>query len=103
MRALARTPTQTWCLALAYLQGNIPGHVDVTLVLVHPDLGHPQGVAPHVGRQVLRVGFVGALDVRDPGAGQHLHAATTLPDLPVKGQETLIRRLGTAAQDKALY
>lgn len=81
----SRTPTQIWRWALAYLQGNIPGHVDVTLVLVHPDLGYPQSVAPHVGRQVLRVGFVGALDVCDPGARQHLHAAATLPDLPVKG------------------
>lgn len=64
-----------------YLQRNIPGHVDVALVLVHPDLSHPQSVTPHVGRQVLRVGFVGALNVGNPGAGQHLHAAAALPHL----------------------
>lgn len=95
VHALAHTHAD---LVLAYLQGNIPGHVDVTLVLVHPDLGHPQSVAPHVGRQVLRVGFVGALDVCDPGARQHLHAAATLPDLPGRGRR---HSSWTVAQDKA--
>lgn len=66
---------------MSHLQRDVPGHVDVTLVAVHPHLGHPQGVAAHVGRQVLRVRFVGALDVGDPGAGQDLHAAAALPDL----------------------
>lgn len=64
-----------------YLQRDIPGHVDVVLVVVHPHLSHPQGVSAHAGGQVLRVGFVGTLDVGDPGAGQNLHAAATLPHL----------------------
>lgn len=64
-----------------YLKWNVPGHVDVTLVLVHPDLSHPQSVPTDVGRQVLRVRFVGALDVRNPGTGQDLHAAAALPNL----------------------
>lgn len=72
----------------------------MTLVLVHPDLGHPQSVATHVGRQVLRVGFVGALDVCNPRAGQHLHAATTLPNLPVG--ERRIPSLDCAAGKKAI-
>ena len=50
-------------------------------VLVHPDVGHPQSVPTHEGCQVGRVGFVGALDVCNPGAGQDLHAAAALPHL----------------------
>lgn len=79
------TSTNTRVLC-AYLQWNIPGHVDVALVLVHPDLSHPQSVTTHVGSQVLCVGFVGALDVRNPGTGQDLHAAATLPHLSLQTQ-----------------
>ena len=53
----------------------------MALKLVHPHLGDPQSVAPHVGRQVLGVGLMGALDMSDAGAGKDLHAAPTLPHL----------------------
>lgn len=66
---------------LSHLQGNIPGHVDVAFKLVHPNLCDSEGVSPHVGRQVLGVGFMSALDVRDASARQDLDAAATLPHL----------------------
>ena len=69
------------CALCVYLQWNVPGHVDVILVLVHPDLSHPQSVTAHVGGQVLCVGLVGTLDVCNPGAGQHLNASAALPHL----------------------
>lgn len=53
----------------------------MTLVLVHPHLSHPQSIATHVGRQVLRVRFVGTLNVCNPRTGQDLHAAAALPHL----------------------
>lgn len=64
-----------------YLHGDVPGHVDVTFELVHPNLGHSESVPPHVRSQVLGVGLVCALYVSDPSAGQDLHAASTLPHL----------------------
>lgn len=67
--------------AAAYLKWNIPGHVNVTLVVVHPHLSRSQGVASHVGRQILRVWFVSTLNVGDPGARQDFHAASALPHL----------------------
>lgn len=51
------------------------------LVVVHPDLGHAQRVALGVEADVVVVGLLLALDVRHPGAGQHLHAAPTQPHL----------------------
>lgn len=65
----------------AHLHGEIPGHVDVAFKLIHPNLCHSQGVSPHVGSEVLGVGFVSALDVSDSSAGQDLDAAATLPHL----------------------
>ena len=50
-----------------HLLRDVPGHVDVALVLVHPNLRHPESVAAHVGGQVLGVGLVGTLNVRNPG------------------------------------
>lgn len=64
-----------------YLQGQVPGDVDVPLVVVHPDLGHAQRVALGVEADVVVVGLLLALDVGHPGAGQHLHAAPTQPHL----------------------
>lgn len=68
-------------LARAHLHGDVPGHVDVTFELIHPNLGHSQGVSPHVRSQVLGVGLVRSLYVSDSSAGQDLHAAATLPHL----------------------
>lgn len=81
---LSLSPTNNMRMILqaaAHLQWNVPGHVDVTPVLVHPHFSHSQSVAAHVGCQVLCIGFVSTLDVGDPGAGQDLHAAPTLPHL----------------------
>lgn len=73
--------TPSSCVLSLYLQRNIPGHVDMTLVLVHPDLGHPQSVTTYMGCQVLCVGFVGTLNVCNSGTRQDLHTAATLPHL----------------------
>lgn len=66
---------------VTHLHGNIPSHVDVTFELVHPNLCDPEGVSPHMRRQVLGVGFVSPLNVGDASAGQDLHAPSTLPHL----------------------
>lgn len=48
---------------------------------IHPDFGHPEGIPADVGGEVFSVGLVGPLNVGNPGAGQDLHAPTTLPHL----------------------
>lgn len=73
--------------ASAHLHGDVPGQVDVGLVLVHPDLGHPQGVAPRVESDVIVVRFLRPCYVSHPGAGQHLHAAAAHPHLQVSDGE----------------
>lgn len=83
-------------LCFVYLQGDVPGHVNVAPVLVHPDLSHPQSISTHVGRQVLCVGLVGTLNVGYPGAGQDLYTATTLPHL----KKTCV--LSLAAKEKVV-
>lgn len=50
-------------------------------VLVHPHFSHPQGVSLHGHAQVGHVGLVVPLDVGNLGAGNHLDAASTRPDL----------------------
>lgn len=69
----------------AHLHGDVPGQVDVGLVLVHPDLGHAQSVAPRVEGYVAVVGLLHPRNVSHPGAGQHLHAAAAQPHLEVRG------------------
>lgn len=68
-------------LTITHLQGNVPRHVDMAFKLVHPNFGDPQGVPPHVGRQVLGVGLMSALDVGDARTRQDFDAAAALPHL----------------------
>lgn len=49
--------------------------------LIHPHLCHSESIAPHMGRQVLRVGLMGSLDMGNPCTGKDLNAAPTLPHL----------------------
>lgn len=72
----------------SYVHGDVPGHVDVGFVLVHPNLGGAQGIPLGVVIDVVVVGLLGALDVRHPGAGEDLHAAATLPHLDKRGNGT---------------
>lgn len=64
-----------------HLHRDVPGQVDVGLVLVHPDLGHAQSVPPGVVSYVAVVRLLHPGDVSHPGTGQHLHAAPTEPHL----------------------
>lgn len=65
----------------SYLLGYVPCHVDMAFEFVHPDFSHPEGIPADMGREVLRVGLVGSLNVGNPRARQDFHAATTLPHL----------------------
>lgn len=69
----------------AYLQGQVPRDVHVGLVVVHPDLGHPQSVPLGVKADVAVVRFLLPLDVGHPGARQDLHAAAAEPHLEAQG------------------
>lgn len=71
----------------SYVHGDVPGHVDVGFVLVHPNLGGAQGISLGVVIDVVVVGLLGALDVCHPGAGEDLHAAATLPHLDRRGND----------------
>lgn len=73
--------TEATLSASTHLHGDVPGQVDVGFVLVHPDLGHPQSVAPRVEGYVVVVRFLRPCYVSHPGAGQHLHAAAAHPHL----------------------
>ena len=77
-----------------YLQRQVPRDVDVRFVVVHPHLGHPQGVALGVETDVVVVGLLLALDVSHPGAGQDLHAAAAQPHL--QGNRTTPSARGSA-------
>lgn len=68
----------------SYVHGNIPGHVDVGLVFIHPHLSGSQGVAFGIIVYVVVVGLLGALDVGHSGAWQDFHAPSTLPHLNSK-------------------
>lgn len=65
----------------AYVHGDVPGHVDVGFVFIHPDLGGSQGISLGVVVDVVVVGLLGALDVSHSGTRQDFHAAATLPYL----------------------
>lgn len=69
---------------ITHLQGNIPGHVHMALKLIHPNLSNSEGISPHVGGQVVSVGFVSPLNVGDASTGQDLNTAATLPHLVIK-------------------
>lgn len=69
--------------ALAHLHGDVPGQVDIGLVLIHPHLGHTQGVTPRVESDVTVIRFLHPGNVSNPGARQHLHTASTQPHLEV--------------------
>lgn len=64
-----------------YVHGDVPGHVDMGLKLIHPDFSGSQGVPLGVVVDVVVVGLLGAFDVSDSGTGQDLHAAPALPHL----------------------
>lgn len=72
---------------VSHLHGNVPGHVDVAFELIHPDLGHSEGVPSDMRGEVLGVRFMGSLYVCDASAGQDLDAAATLPHLIKQGRE----------------
>lgn len=64
-----------------YIHGNVPGHVDVGLVFIHPHLSSTQGVAFGVVIYVIVVGLLGALDVSHSGTWEDFHTPTALPHL----------------------
>lgn len=64
-----------------YIHGNVPGHVDVGFVLIHPHLSGTQGIALSVVIYVIVIGLLGALDVSHSGTWQDFHASTALPHL----------------------
>lgn len=70
-----------------YIHGNVPGHVDVGFVFVHPNLSGSQGIALGVVIYVIVVGFFGALDMGHSGAREDFHAPTTLPHLHSRKKE----------------
>ncbi|KAG9339635.1 hypothetical protein JZ751_023526 [Albula glossodonta] len=67
-----------------HIHGDVPGHVDMRFVLVHPDLSRPQGVPLGIVVDVIVVGLLRPLDVCHSSARENLHAAPTLPHLNVK-------------------
>lgn len=68
----------------SYVHGNIPGHVDMGFVFIHPHLSGSQGVAFGIIVYVVVVGLLGALDVGHSGTWQDFHAPSTLPHLNSK-------------------
>ena len=64
-----------------YVHGNVPGHVDVRFVFIHPHLGSPQSIALSVVIYVIVVGLLGALDVSHSGTWEDFHTTATLPHL----------------------
>ena len=76
-------------LQITYVHGDVPGHVDVRFVFIHPHLGGPQCVALGVVIYVVVVGLLGSLDVSHSGAGKDLHTASTLPHLQEQRESPL--------------
>lgn len=74
----------------SYIDGNVPGHVDVGFVFIHPHLGGPQSIAFGIVIDVVVVGFLGALDVGNSGTRQDLHAPSTLPHLHSRQREKMV-------------
>lgn len=64
-----------------YVHGNVPGHVDMGFVFIHPDLGGSQGIALGIVIYVIVVGLLGALNVSHPSTREDFHTATALPYL----------------------
>lgn len=64
-----------------YCHGDIPRHVHMGLEVIHPHLGSPQRITLGVVVNVVVIWLLGTLNVGHTGAGQHLHAAATLPHL----------------------
>lgn len=71
-----------------YVHGNVPGHVDVGFVFIHPHLSGPQGIALSVVIYVIVVGLLGALDVSHSGTWQDFHTPSTLPHLHSSRKES---------------
>lgn len=64
-----------------HLHWNVPGQVDVRLVLVQPHFGHPQCIAPGVKTNVAVIRLLCPGNVSHPRAWQDLHTAPTQPNL----------------------
>lgn len=64
-----------------YIHGNVPGHIDVGFVFIHPHLRGPQGIALSVVIYIIVVGLLGALDVGHSGTWKDFHTPPTLPHL----------------------
>lgn len=64
-----------------YVYGDVPGHVDVRFVFIHPHLSGPQGITLGIVIDVIVVGLLSAFDVGDSSTGENLHTPTTLPHL----------------------
>lgn len=71
-----------------HLHGNVPGHVDMTFKLVHPNFCNSEGISSHVRCEILSVGFMSSLYVGDASTRKDLNTAATLPGLVLKGQKT---------------
>lgn len=70
-----------WRRRKSYVHGNVPGHVDVGFVFIHPDFSGSQCIAFGVIVNIIVVGLLGALNVGHSGTWQDLHAPSTLPHL----------------------
>ncbi len=72
-----------WGLVMAktHIHGDIPGHVDVGLILIHPNFCCPQRVPLGIVVNVVVVWFLCAFDVSYSSTREHLHTAATLPHL----------------------
>jgi len=66
---------------ITHLLGNIPSHVDVAFELIHPNFCNPEGISPHVRRQILCVRLMSALYMGNASTRQDLNTASTLPHL----------------------
>lgn len=64
-----------------YVHGDVPSHVDVGFVFIHPHLSGSQGISFCVVIYVIVVGFLGALDMGYSGTWQDFHTPSTLPHL----------------------
>lgn len=64
-----------------YVHRDVPSHVDVGFVFIHPHLSSSQSIALCVVIDVIVVGLLGALDVGYPGTWQDFHTPSTLPHL----------------------
>ena len=69
-------------LKMLYLEGQIPGQIDVVFVLIHPNLCYPQCIPFHCDAEVWQVWLMVPLNVRNPGAWHNLNTSPTCPNLP---------------------